>query len=68
MYVADSVALCGATKIHNRWDQLGHRKVEATYKLANILIHVERVICAMRQHFQVRSTTADYRRKCTPKI
>ena len=59
--VADSVALYGAT-LHipaftRGCDQLGPSEVEATCKLANVRIHVERVIGAMRQRFQILSAT-----------
>ena len=59
--VADSVALYGATldiPVFTRGcNQLGPREVEATRKLANVRIHVETVISAMRQRFQILSAT-----------
>ena len=59
--VADSVALYGATldipAFTRCCDQLGPSEVEAIRKLANVRIHMERVIGAMRQRFQVLSST-----------
>ena len=38
-------------------DQLSPEDVEATRKLANVRIHVERIICAVCQRFQILSAT-----------
>ena len=59
--VADSVALQGATldipAFTRGCDQLAPAVVEATRKLANVRIHVERIIGAVRQRFQILSAT-----------
>ena len=59
--VADSVAMLGATldipAFTRGCEQLPPSDVEATRKLANVRIHVERIIGAVRQRFQVLSAT-----------
>ena len=59
--VDDSLALHGATldiPTYTRGhDQIPVDDVEATRKLANVRIHVERIIGAVRQSFQILSTT-----------
>ena len=59
--VEDSVALQGDTldipAFTRGCDQLPPRDVEATHKLANVRIHVERIIGAVRQSFQILSAT-----------
>ena len=59
--VADSVAIMGAsldlpafTKGH---EQLCAGEIENTRKIANVRIHVERVIGAVRQRFTILSAT-----------
>ena len=61
--VADSLALHGATldipAFTRVRDQLSPEDIEATHKLANVRIHmhVERIIGAVRQRFQILSAT-----------
>ena len=59
--VADSVAMLGATldipAFTRGCEQLPPSEVEATRKLANVRIHVERIIGAVRQRYQVLSAT-----------
>ena len=59
--VADSVAMLGATldipAFIRACEQLQPSDVQATRKLANVRIHVERIIGAVRQRFQVLSAT-----------
>ncbi len=59
--VANSVALHGATldipAFTRGCEQLPPADVEATRKLANVRIHVERIIGVVRQRFQILSTT-----------
>ena len=59
--VADSFALQGATldipAFTRGVSQLSSGNVEATHKLANVRIHVERIIGAVQQHFQILSAT-----------
>jgi hypothetical protein len=50
-------------------DQLDPTQVEATWKIANVRIHVERVIGSMRQRFQILNATSVlqkelYTKKC----
>ena len=59
--VADSVALYGATldipAFTRGCNQLGPSEVEGAHKLANVRIHVERVIGAIRQRYQILSAS-----------
>ena len=59
--VEDSVALQGATldipAFTRGCDQLPPGDIEATCKLANVRIHVERIIGAVGQCYQILSTT-----------
>ena len=59
--VEDSVALQGATldipAFTRGCDQLPPGDIEATRKLANVRIHVERIIGAVRQRYQILSAT-----------
>lgn len=59
--VADSVAMLGATldipAFTRGCEQLQPSDVESTRKLANVRIHVERIIGAVRQRFQILSAT-----------
>ena len=59
--VEDSVALQGATldipAFTRGGDQLPPGDIEATRKLANVRIHVERIIGAVRQRYQILSAT-----------
>ena len=65
--VADSVAMLGATldipAFTRACEQLQPSDVEATRKLANVRIHVERIIGAVRQRFQVLSATGVLQRE-----
>jgi hypothetical protein len=55
--VAESMAHYGASLYIPAFtcgvDQLDPTQVEATWKIANVRIHVERVIGSMRQRFQI---------------
>ena len=59
--VSDSVALKGATldlpAFTRGCEQLSPSQVEATRKIANVRIHVERIIGVVRQRFQILSAT-----------
>ena len=59
--VADSVALFGATleipTFTRGCEQLPPVDVENTRKIANVRIHVERIIGSVRQRFQILSAT-----------
>ena len=59
--VADSVALMGATldipAFTKGREQLSAGEIENTRKIANVRIHVERVIGAVRQRFTILSAT-----------
>ena len=59
--VVDSVALHGATldipAFTRGHEQLAPVDVEATRKIANVRIHVERIIGSVRQRFQILSAT-----------
>ena len=65
--VADSVAMLGATfdipAFTRGCEQLPPSDVEATRKLVNVRIHVERIIGAVRQRFQVLSATGALQRE-----
>ena len=59
--IADSIAYCGATldipAFTRGCEQLPPGNVEATRKLANVRIHVERIIGVVRQRFQILSAS-----------
>ena len=59
--VADSVALFGATleipTFTRGCEQLAPVDVENTRKVANVRIHVEKIIGSVRQRFQILSVT-----------
>ena len=59
--VADSIALYGATidipAFTKGCEQLDPASVESTRKIANVRIHVERIIGTVRQHYPIMSAT-----------
>ena len=59
--VADSVAIMGASlelpAFTKGREQLSASEIETTRKMANVRIHVERVIGAVRQKFTILSAT-----------
>ena len=59
--IEESVALQGATldipAFTRSCDQLASGDIDATCKLANVMIHAERIIGAIRQRYQILPTT-----------